>query len=55
VRIKPVFHEQAKSECDWLVIPFFSVRANKFAKWKTGLMYHVNLQVAASAVRAKRP
>ena len=43
--------EQAKSECDWLVISsvfvasqsckfgFFSVRANKFTWWKTGLSH----------------
>ncbi len=41
--------EQAKSECDWLVMTsvfvasqsscFFSVRANKFAKWKTSFRF----------------
>ena len=54
VRLGPRFHlaifprEQGKDECDWLVMTsvfvvnqsscFFSIRANKFASWKTGLL-----------------
>ena len=44
--------EQAKSECDWLMmssclspanqVASFSVRANKFAKWKTGFRISIS-------------